>query len=165
MAAESTSKSLLTSLNIIYFSIVMVMLSFSLVVLFLNYSGGISAEVDADFSLIMRYALMATLPVGLGSGYFVFKQLLGALDSTLSLKQKLFRYQTALLIRSACFELPGLLGCVAALIANDNTFLLFTGIVIAIFFLFRPTVFSITTDLNLSQNERSVLENPLSPIP
>ena len=165
MTPASTSKSLLTSINIIYFSLVGVTTSFGLVVLFLNFSGGIATEVDADFALLLRYVLLVMLPVGLGIGYFLFKQLTASISNTISLKEKLFKYQSALLIRSACFELPGLLGCVTALIANDNTFLLFTGIVIAIFFLFRPTVFSITTDLNLSQNERSVLENPLSPIP
>ncbi len=164
MTPTPTSKSLLASLNILYFSLVATMIAFGLVVLYLNYSGGILAEVDADFALLLRYVLLVMLPVGLGLGYFLFKKLTASIISSISLKEKLFKYQSALLIRSACFEVPGLFASVAALITKDSSFLLFTGIVVALFFLFRPTVFSITTDLNLSQTERSVLENPLSPL-
>lgn len=158
----ATSKSLLTGLNMIYFSLVFIMTTFGLIVLYLNFTGGIEAEVDAEFTLILRYALIAFLPMSLGTGYFIFKKLTSSVVASLPLKAKLFKYQNALLIRSACFEFAGMLGCVFALITTDNSFLLSTGIIIALFFLFRPTVYSITTDLNLSQSERLILENPES---
>jgi hypothetical protein len=164
MPAAPTSKSLLTGLNIIYFSLVFVMTTFGLIVLYLNYTGGIEAEAEAEFAQMLRYILIALLPVSLGAGYFIFKQITSSIQSSLSLKQKLFKYQTAVLIRSACFEFAGMLGCVFAFITTDSSFLLFTGIIIAMFFLFRPTVYSITTDLNLSQSDRLILENPSSPI-
>jgi hypothetical protein len=160
----TTSKSLLTGINIIYFSLVFIMTTFGLVVLYLNYTGGIEADVDAEFALMLRYILIALLPISLGAGYFMFKKLTSSIVASLPLKDKLFNYQNALLIRSACFEFAGLLGCVFALITTDNSFLLFTGIIIAMFFLFRSTVYSITTDLNLSQTDRLVLENPQSPL-
>ena len=72
------------------------------------------------------------------------------------------KYQTAVLIRSACFEMPGLVAAVSALITGDNSFLLFTAIVIVLFLLVRPSVYTITSDLNLSQGERNLLENPSS---
>lgn len=164
MPPTTTSKSFLTSLNIIYFALVFAMASFGVVVLFLNYSGNVTAEVDVEFALILRYILIALLPVSLGAGYFLFKQLTSSIDTSLSLKEKLFKYQTAVLIRSASFEFAGMLGCVCALITADSSFLLFTGIIIVMFFLFRPTVYSITTDLNLSQTDRLILENPQSPL-
>lgn len=160
----TTSKSLLAGLNVIYFSLVFVMTMFGLIVLYLNYTGEVQADVDAEFALMLRYILIALLPMSLGAGYFIFKQITGSIQSSLSLKEKLFKYQNALLIRSACFEFAGMLGCVFAFITTDNSFLLFTGIIIAMFFLFRPTVYSITTDLNLSQTDRLLLENPQSPL-
>lgn len=160
----TTTKSLLTGLNIIYFSLVFIMTAFGLIVLYLNYSGGIEAEVDAEFATMLRYLLIALLPTSLGAGYFIFKKITSSIATSLPLKDKLFKYQNALLIRSACFEFAGMLGCVFALITADNSFLLFTGIIIAMFFLFRPTVYSITTDLTLSQTDRLVLENPQSPL-
>jgi hypothetical protein len=161
---QATSKTLLTGLNLIYFSLVFVMTTFGLIVLYLNYTGGMEVEVDVEFAHMLRYILIALLPVSLGAGYFIFKQITSSIQSSLSLKEKLIKYQTAVLIRSACFEFAGMLGGVFALITTDNSFLLFTGIIIAMFFLFRPTVYSITTDLNLSQSDRLILENPQSPI-
>jgi len=160
MNTAPTTKSVLTALNLIYFSLVSVMASFSLIVLYLNYSGGLAAEADPDFDLLLRYVLFALLPLGIGMGYFIFKQILTPLNAAMTLKDKLFRYQNALLVRSACFELPGLMGSVAALITGDNSFLLFTAIVIVLFLLIRPTIYTLTSDLNLSANERSTLENP-----
>lgn len=160
MNTVTTTKSVLTALNLIYFSLVSVMASFGLIVLYLNYSGGLTAEADLDFTLLLRYVLFALLPLGIGMGYFIFKQILAQLNATMTLKDKLFKYQNALLIRSACFELPGLMGSVAALITGDNSFLLFTGIVVVLFLLVRPTLYTLTSDLNLSAGERKILENP-----
>jgi len=162
MTHVPTSKSTLTAMNIIYFSLVAIMTFFGLIVLFLNYTGGIETGVDQDFALMLRYILFALLPGGIAAGYFIFKQTLAAVNTNLTLREKLMKYQTALLIRSACLELPGMFGAVAALITSDNSFLLFTAIIIVLFLLYRPTVYSITNDLNLSQGERTILENPQS---
>jgi hypothetical protein len=159
MTTALTTKRILTALNLIYLSLISVMASFGLIVLYLNYSGSLTAQADPPLALLLRYVLFALLPLGIGAGYFSFKQTL-AINSTMSLKEKLFKYQNALLIRSACFELPGLMGSVAALITGDNSFLLFTAIVVVLFLLVRPTMYTITSDLNLSASERKTLENP-----
>jgi len=159
MTTAITTKRILTALNLIYLSLVSVMASFGLIVLYLNYSGSLTAQADPSLALLLRYVLFALLPMGIGAGYFIFKQTL-AIHSTMSLKEKLFKYQNALLVRSACFELPGLMGSVAALITSDNSFLLFTAIVIVLFMLVRPTIYTIASDLNLSASERKTLENP-----
>lgn len=164
MNTAPTTKSVLTALNLIYFSLVLVMASLGLIVLYLNYTGNPLAETDPGFALLLRYVLFALLPIGMGMGYFIFKQTLKPINASMTLKEKLFKYQTALLIRSACFELPGLMGSVVALITGDNTFLLFTAIVVVLFLLARPTLYTLTSDLNLSASERSILENPSAPL-
>jgi hypothetical protein len=164
MNTTPTTKSVLTALNLIYFSLVSVMASFGLIVLYLNYSESLSTDADPEFTLLLRYVLFALLPIGIGAGYFIFKQTLAPINSSMTLKEKLFKYQTALLIRSACFELPGLMGSVAALITGENSFLLFTAIVVVLFLLVRPTLYTLTSDLNLSAIERSILENPSAPL-
>jgi len=157
-----TSKSVLTGLNMIYFSLITMMGLFALVVLYITASGDITP--DPDMTLLLRYVLFALLPIGLGAGYFIFKQWMQAIKPTLSLREKLMKYQTAVLIRSGCFEMPGLFGAVAAMITGDISFLLFTAIVIVLFLLLRPTIYTITTDMGLSQKERNLLENPSSPL-
>lgn len=155
-----TSRSALSGLNIIYFSLMMMMTMFGAVVFFLNASGGIAS--DRGLTLILRYVLCGLLPIGLGAGYFIFKQFINSISPSLSLREKLMKYQTAVLIRSACFEMPGLVGAVAALVTGDNSFLLFTAIVIVLFLILRPSAYTITSDLNLTQGERALLENPSS---
>jgi hypothetical protein len=163
MNTGSTTKSVLTALNLIYFSLVSVMGSFGFIVLYLNYSGSLTTQADPELALLLRYILFALLPLGIGTGYFIFKQTL-VINSAMSLKEKLFKYQNASLIRSACFEVPGLMGSVAALITGDNSFLLFTAIVVVLFLLVRPTVYSLSSELNLSASERKTLENPAATI-
>ena len=157
-----TSKSVLTGLNMIYFSLITMMGLFALVVLYITASGDITP--DTDMTLLLRYVLFALLPIGLGAGYFIFKQWMQAIKPTLSLREKLMKYQTAVLIRLGCFEMPGLFGAVAAMITGDISFLLFTAIVIVLFLLLRPTIYTITMDMSLSQKERNILENPSSPL-
>jgi hypothetical protein len=157
-----TSKSTLSALNVIYFSLIMMMTLFGAFVFFINVSGG--AASNPELTLLLRYVLFGVLPIGLGAGYFIFKQLMQAIPPSHSLREKLMKYQNAVLIRSACFEMPGLVGAVAAFITGDNSFLLFTAIVIVLFLLLRPSVYTITSDLNLTQGERVTLENPSSPL-
>ena len=157
-----TSKSTLSALNLIYLSLISMMAMFGAVVFFLNMTEEISTNHELSTSL--RYVLIGLLPIGLGAGYFIFKQWMNTVNPSLSLREKLMKYQTAVLLRSACFEMPGLMGAVAAMITGDNSFLLFTAIVIVLFLLLRPTVFTITSDLNLTQGERAILENPASPL-
>lgn len=161
MSQEVTSKAFLTTLSVIYFALVFVMTSFALVVFYLNYSETNTIVANEDFAQILQYALFGLTPIGIAAGYFVFKQQLSSIESTLTLRQKLIRYQTAILIRSACLELPGLFGAVAAFISGVNVFLLFTVVIIIIFILLRPTPFTITNDLGLSQAEKTMLESPL----
>ena len=157
-----TSKSVVSALNMIYFSLIMMMTLFGAVVFFLTTSGDITQ--DPELALILRYVLFVLLPIGVGAGYFIFKQWMNTISTALSLREKLMKYQTAVLIRSGCFEMPGLFGAVATLITGDLSFLLFTAIVIILFLLLRPTLYTITTDMNLSQKERAILENPSSPL-
>ncbi len=156
---STTPQSMLRVLNLIYFAMVAMMTAFALVVFFLNTTGVIRQE-GPDYSLQLRYLLFVVTPLGLFTGYFLFKRLLSTVPAPATLSQKLLKYQQALLIRSACFEFPGLVAGVAAFLSKDNSFLLFTALVAVLFLLFRPSIATITIDLSLTQNERSQLENP-----
>lgn len=158
----TTPQSILRTMNLIYFAMVGMLTAFALVVFFLNTTGMIRQE-GSDYTLELRYLLFAITPLGLFTGYFLFKRLLLTITTTAILNQKLLKYQQAILIRSACFEFPGLVAGVAAFLSKDNSFLLFTALVAVLFLLFRPSVATITIDLNLTQNERSQLESPQKP--
>lgn len=138
----------------------MVMILFGLVVLYLNYSGQNTPDADAQFAQVLQYGLYMLAPGGVAAGHFIFRQQLSSLDPAFTLREKLNKLQTALLVRSACMEVPALFGAVAAMITGNNSFLLFTAIIAVFFLLWRPTLSTIGDDLGLSDEERSLLENP-----
>lgn len=163
MNNRPTSGSVIKTINIVYLSIVLVMVMFSLFVFYQN-SGNEVESADMEFATMLRYVLFVFAPMGVIAGYFIFRKLTSAIPPSASLREKLFRYQTAMLIRSACLEVPGLIGAVFAFISKDNSFLLITAIIVVLFGLLRPTVYGITSDLNLSPTEASQLNNPDSPL-
>ncbi len=156
----TSSKSLLFAFYVIYYSIMAVMVAFGLLVLYLNYTGLNSPVPDPTFTQLLNYVLLVMAPLGIASGHLIFKQMLSAVDSALSLRDKLSRLQVTTLIRSACMEMPGLLGAVVAFVTGDVSFLLFTAIIAVFFVLWRPTLQTIAENLSLSEVERMALYDP-----
>lgn len=115
--------------------------------------------VDAGFESLLRIITIATVPAGLGIGYMGFKTVIKGITPNMPLVTKLQRYQSAVIVRGAGFEMPGMFAAVAAFITGHVSFLLFTAVIVVLFLLFRPTLAAITHDLQLTATERSNLEN------
>ncbi len=154
-----TPKKTLTSINLIYFALVLIMTGFAVFVYVWIYTGQKMAPVDAEFESLLRILVIATVPMGMGIGYIAFKAGLKGITPDMPLLSKLQRYQNAILIRCAGFEMPGMFASVVAFITGNESFLLFTAVMVVLFLLFRPTVNSITNDLQLTATERMELEN------
>jgi hypothetical protein len=154
-----TAKQTLTNLNLIYFALMFIMGGFALFVYFWIYTGQEMAPIDAEFESMLRIIAIATVPVGMSISYVVFKTVLKTIKPEMTLSTKLQYYQNAILVRAAGFEMPGMFGSVVAFITGNVSFLLFTVVIIVLFLLFRPTVNSITNDLQLTVTERNELEN------
>lgn len=157
---NQTSKSYLLMLRIIYLAMMGSMTIFAIVTFIIVSSQDNTVNQNPDLTLTMRYILFAVTPIALGIGYFVFKRLISSSIQITSLKSKLFRYQQAVLIRSALLEIPGMVGAAATFITGDLSFLLFTAIMIMMFLMLMPGVGAIVQDLGLSQQEKAILENP-----
>lgn len=154
-----TPKKILTSINLIYFALILVMAGFAVFVFVWIYTGQEMAPVEAEFESLLRILVIAIVPVGMGIGYVAFKAGLKGVTSDMPLPSKLQRYQNAILIRCAGFEMPGMFASVVAFITGNESFLLFTAVMVVLFLLFRPTVNSISNDLQLSTRESMELEN------
>ena len=157
----TTVKATLTALNMIYFAIVMVLVTFSGVVIFLKISGANVPNEDLDAE-VFRYVLYVLTPVGVAGGWLVYRQLLANLDKGLSLRGKLIRLQFALLVRSSIMEVPALLAAVCAFFTFDLLFLAFTAMVVLVMLFLRPTNASIAEDLKLGEKDASLLRSPES---
>lgn len=151
-------KQILITLNLVYFALPIVMTGFALFVFVRIYTGQEMPPVDAEFESLLRIIVIATVPVGMSIGYIAFKSVFKGIKPELLLATKLQRYQSAVLIRAAGFEMPGMFAAVVAFITNNTSFLLFTAVIVVLFLLFRPTISAITNDLQLTAQERMSLE-------
>ena len=158
MKENATVKSYLLNLTVITIAQVLTLVTFSGFMIFLSTDGQQIGRND------LRSILQTVVPViviaCLTSSYFIFKTLTEKIKNSLSLKEKLLKYQQAFIIRSAFFELAGLSGGVGAFVTGDLYFLAAIVLVIALFLLLRASPSSIGVDLNLSANEKAQLENP-----
>lgn len=157
-----TARQILTTLNLVYFALPVVMVGFAMFVYFSVTTGQPLAPADAEFESLLRIIVIATMPAGMGIGYFAFKNAIKGITPQMPLLGKLQRYQSAVIVRAAGFEMPGMFAAVVALITNNVSFLLFTAVIAVLFLLFRPTVNTITNDLQLSLAERNELESKQS---
>ncbi|MCW5909927.1 MAG: hypothetical protein KIT62_02575 [Cyclobacteriaceae bacterium] len=152
-------KHTLTSLNLIYFALIIVMVGFATFVYAQIASGEETPEHNAELETLLQYIVLAVVPAGMGIGYIAFKAALKGITPDMSLAEKLQRYQSAVIIRGAGFEMPGMLASAAAFITGNIYFLLFTAVVVVLFLLFRPTLNAVTNDLQLTATERAELES------
>ena len=155
----TTPKQILLTLNLVYFSLVVVMTGFAAFVYVWISTGQEIAPVDAEFESLLRIITIATVPTGMGIGYMVFKTIIKGIPAEMPLANKLHRYQSAVIVRGAGFEIPGMFAAISAFITGNVSFLLFTAVIVVLFLLFRPTIAAITNDLQLTATERSDLEN------
>jgi hypothetical protein len=138
---QITTRAFLRTLTIIYSSIVMVTLIFSAISYFMvsNQMTSPDASLRDLFVILVPTLLVA----GLFAGYFIYKTMLGSVPATAALREKLTRYQTALLVRSACLEIPALFSGVATIVSGELMFLYVPAAIFFIFFALRPTADSI----------------------
>lgn len=88
--------------------------------------------------------------VGLVASNIMFQKLLQALVSKENLKEKLKKYQSALILKYALLEMPSLLGIVAFLMTGNLFYLVFTGLVVMYFASIKPTRERMESDLRLN---------------
>jgi hypothetical protein len=116
--------------------------------------------MDNEQTQIFQYVLLAMLVVGLTASQMIPKMLIGKIDPSLPLKNKMPKYLSAVILRSACLELPGLFACVVTFITGETYLLLLVPLLLILFYVYRPTTNSIAEELNLTHEEKIQLEDP-----
>ena len=69
-------------------------------------------------------------------------------------------YRGVIIVRYAFLEGPAFFAFVSALLTGNLIFLAFAGLVIIFMIYWRPTKSSVISDLELNQQEISIIENP-----
>lgn len=160
MTNETTSKQYLFQLQLIYGAQAMTLLVMGIAAYFITAEGPQNYQMDNG----LVYALAAVVIVALTAAHFLFNLLVRKIDMHLDLRSKLQKYQSAVIIRSAVLEFPGLLASVICILTGNLLPLMGVAVILVVFFILRPSVSSIIQDLNLSNREKAILENSSSVI-
>lgn len=155
-----TSKQYLSNLNLIYFAQGGMMLLFTGVLFGLVYSGNIITDPNGELTKMLTYVLAIVLVSGFSGAHFLYQFLLSRINKGLEFKAKMPKYVGAMLVRSACLELPGLFAAIVFFLSGNFYLLLIPVFIAVVFFLLRPTPATIAEDLNLTPSERALLDNP-----
>lgn len=158
MKKPVTSKSYFLTLTIVYGAQVLVMVAFSGVIFFLHSTDQLSQ--NNDLKDVLQYVVPVVVITSLSGGHIIFKMIISKINPAIPLKEKLPKYLSAVLVRSAIIEVSGLLGAVAAMITGEIYFLAATLLIVAVFILLRPTAHTLAEDLSLSAEDRNLLQDP-----
>ena len=141
-----------------YFAQASMMLVFAAVVFALVYSGKIVPTPDENLTNTLTYVLAAVAIAGYAGAFFIYRQMLSRIDKSAELKKKMSSFLPALLVRSALIEVPALFAAVVMFMTAKLYLLAIPVFTFIVFYLMRPTPSTIAEDLQLSQNEKAMLE-------
>lgn len=156
MENSKSIKSQLFVLTIISFAPMLAMVLFSGVTAFL-----VTRQQTNRYEHLIepfQYAVPLVMIVCLAVGHFYFKSAVEKIGSHLALREKVLKYQQISLVRVALIEIPGLMGAVAAFVTGYLSFLAAPLLMVVVYILLRPTAFTISSDLSLSDDEKAQLE-------
>ena len=156
MKSPITAKQFFLTLNITYYMQAFAVLAFALVVYFISLQNESAPVGDVN---TWMYIVIIVLISALVMAYFIFRLLVGRIQSSMKLQEKMPRYARALFVRSALIEIPGLLAAIASIITGNPQFLAVPMVIVVLFAILRPTKNSIAMDLNLSTKEKNALDD------
>jgi len=121
-------------------------------------------DLESDLAGILVYFIPGLVIAGIVASNVTYRLKLNALREITNLKTKLAGYRESLIIRYALLEAPAMFALIAIFITNNANFLVYAGLLIVLMVIKRPTRKSAMIDLELGQQEISVLEDPDSMI-
>jgi len=159
---QLTSKSYLTSLKIINFALTAGVVFFMLIAIALQFTG-FEPELK-ELEEILLAITVAGAVAGVFTGNLLFRKKLEQIVELKNLREKLMGYQSALIIKYALVEAPAFFSVVAYLLTANNLFPVITVFLVFAMILSAPRKDKLISDLNFSNKETSVFENPDSVI-
>lgn len=158
MKRTLTSSQYFQTVLLTYYLQAFSLLLFSGVVMYIiSRSGGTNPVMDDKrWSIMVPFVLI----LGIASAYFIFRLMVKKISPSDRLQAKCPKYASALIVRSALLELPGLFAAIVAYLTLQPYFLGGSVMMFLIFLILRPGRHSMASDLNLSPRERELLEKP-----
>ncbi|HEY0666924.1 MAG TPA: hypothetical protein VGD22_02040 [Sphingobacteriaceae bacterium] len=123
---------------------------FLTVVFILNQSNSRYGEFGNDPLYLITPAMAAGAFI---TGQLLFKTHLSAIDTDMSLSERLAKYQSAFIIRQALIEGATIFNIVAYFLLGHSFFAAIALVLILLMFTFRPTKFRASEDLQLNYTD------------
>lgn len=148
---------LIKRIRTIYFALVGIIVLLS-VVSFLLVQYRVMGSENNTMAMEWLRILLLVIPMSMATGYFIFRVKLKRVKQGDLMESKLQQYFTAALLRMIFFGIPGFLLSLAALTSAQFLFLAIVPLILLVFLLTRPFPQTIADELNLSSDERFMLE-------
>ena len=148
-------------LKLVYTSMAFAVALFALAVLTINYVQLMQPDPTEKQDLqLFVYISAALVILSMPMSMVLFSQSIkGIKGSNKTLSEKLTTYQTALLIKAAILEFPAMFVCVTVLLTGNLIVLLLIPLVLFIFFINKPSLFRLESDLELTRDEVEQLKD------
>ena len=156
---KQTSKEYLKTLSILHLALTVSPVIFGLVGFYLISIGSILID-SAVLDMVFTYIVPVFIVGGVFGSNWIYKNKLNQLKEENDFNLKMSSFRGALILRYALLEGPALFSVVVAMITSNPLFLVFTGIMVGFMFYWKPTKDTVIADLQLSQQEIIILENP-----
>lgn len=155
-----TSKEYFTILTVIHSALLTGQTAFAAVAYYLVSSGQFvtNGELKSVFQIVASVLVLG----GILAGYLLGKNQLQVIRSKSKLLEKLVAYRSMMIIKWALLEMPSLFAIVSFLLTGSSFFLGLMAVILVIFFMNRPSAYSVAADLELSPHEKQILETPTS---
>ncbi|MEL6191947.1 MAG: hypothetical protein AAFR66_07850 [Bacteroidota bacterium] len=153
-----TSKEYLNYLQLIHGAMLIGQVLFAGVAIFLTSEGGLG-QSEGDLNDIFKLLAPVLVLGGIAGSIFLPKTLLASAKESSDLRGKLQTYRSTSIIKFAVLEAPSLVSLVAFLLTGNYFFLGLAAIIVAVFFMNRPTTSTIINELELNQDEARLVEN------
>lgn len=154
---ELPIKKMLQNQRLIYWASPGMLFVFGMVVYYLINNGSLG-KADYSLAVLFQMIILVLVPASFAAAYFIFKMAVQKIDKKQPLRQKLNRYFTLVIVRSAILEAPGLFCCVAAFLTHEVLFLAAVPIILFVFNILRPTPATIAEELGLSPSEKKEVD-------
>ena len=154
---RQTSKQYLRSVTVIYYAVLAAQIGFAAVALLLVLSH--KMEPNESVRNIFLYVVPVIVLNGFVTGQLIYKSRLRRIKVYDNLLSKTAEYRSALIVRWAMLEGASLFAIAIYLVTADSIFMVFAGIVIAFFLLLKPSVYKISTELELNSTEKMKLDS------
>jgi hypothetical protein len=154
-----TPKEILRSIHLIYWVFFLTLVGFIFVISrFIDHGQDAPLAHNPEAMLVMKSVFLVIALALIPLSYVLAHKQIAAINRQLSLTEKLSRYRLAVLTRYSLLDMAGILPGIGFLFTADMHLVMVQAIVLLSFLLFRATPFKIANDLELSQEERALLE-------